>query len=175
MDWGTDSEHGRKRAWQAICHEVIGVAATLERDLDHALALAHGRSGDAVYRLDTQVFPHIGIKVKCGLLKSVLISTLDPMGRQAEVVLPFCLPGLERVFNMRNAIAHSQVSDRSTNELLILESWRRGSSKEHQFPLLSVDYVRKRMARALVKDLGSIGDWAAADPSLLDEVGELDP
>lgn len=175
MDWDTDSEHGRRRAWQAICHEVIGVAATLERDLDHALALAHGRSNDAVERLHTEVFPRVGIDVKCQLLESVLRSTVDPMkGWPAEVSLPFCVPGLRRVFYVRNAIAHSEVSSRSTNQTVILESWRRGKSAERRISLSSIDYVRKRLAEALEKDLDSIGGWAAADPSLLDEARELD-
>lgn len=95
-------------------------------------------------------------------------------GWTAEVSFPFCVPGLKHVFAIRNVIAHSEVSIRSTKETVILESWRRGARAERHISLLSIDYVRRGLPNALAQDLNSIGGWAAADPSLLDETEELD-
>lgn len=157
-----NTDHGRMRAWQALCHELMGVAAALELDVDRALALAHGRSSEAVQRLEVDVFSRVPGDVKLGLLEAVLASTPHPRTRLPAVThLPFCVAGLRLIFLLRNAAAHAEVSAESTGETLVLVGRHRGRHQRHEIPLARMHYARGRLATALRQDLNELSLWAA--------------
>lgn len=160
--WDVTSDHGRTRAWQALCHELIGVVSALELDVDRSLALAHGRSPDAVERLEADIFPRVPYDAKMNLLEAVLASTPHPQTRlPAEAHLPFCVPGLRLISRLRNAAAHGEVSSDSTGDALVLVSRYRGRHHRHEIPLARINYARGRLAAALGQDLDQLSLWAA--------------
>ncbi|WP_131104442.1 hypothetical protein [Ornithinimicrobium sufpigmenti] len=160
--WDVTSDRGRTRAWQALCHELIGVAASLELHVDRTLALVHGRSPEAIERLETDVFGRVPADVKLSLLETVLASTTHPSTHlPAEAHLPFCVPGLRLISRMRNAMAHGEVDADSTGETLVLVGRHRGRHQRHEVPLSRVRYARGQLATALEQDLIQLALWAA--------------
>lgn len=150
------------RKWQALCHEVIGLMGGLEDQLDRALALGHARDQASADRLYHHVFHRVPLDAKLAMLPGVLAVGHDPItGLRADVLLPFCEPGLRQVHSMRNVMAHSEVlADSTPTEVHLLGRWR-GGWKEHKYPLLSVAYVRGPLGVALSNDLEALARWAA--------------
>lgn len=154
--------HSDWRGWQALCHEVIGLAVDVETAIDRTLAVGHAKSSTAAETLFDAVFPKIGVDVKRSLLTSLLRSTRVPGSNVAAVVyLPFCDPGIKRLIEMRNDVAHSAVDHDSTNKLLKLTGRRRGQAKTKTYRLGEIERTR-RIARAVRKDLAALAQWAAA-------------
>lgn len=108
-------------------------------------------------------FARVPWDVKLNQLETVLTSTPHPHSElMAEVHLPFCVPGLKLLFQLRNAATHGGVDSDSTETLVLLSRYR-GRHRRHEVPLARLHYARGKLAEALALDLDELALWAADD------------
>lgn len=131
--------------------------------MDWTLAIAHGASTEAVERLADEVFARLAWEPKVKLLGTTLGSATHPStGYPADVHLPWLIPGLRKIVDARNPMAHGLVSSASTARQLHVQGQYRGRGLDRVFSLSEVDYLRRGLPQALNQDLAALGSWTNA-------------
>lgn len=114
--------------------------------------------------LEAEVFLRVPWNVKLNLFAAARALTLHPQSHpMAETHLPFCVPGLELIFELRNGAAQGEVDSDSTQKTLVRVSRFRGRDRRREVSLARLNYARDDLAGAVARDLDELPLWAADD------------